>query len=348
MVDDAEPSAPYIARHSYNTLVDRVIALSEQPQPAAAPQAAATEAAEAGQQVAEEAIRSAIDAAVDKAEGGGSAVIDNATAASASASASASIAARTEPSSPAAALSSSPPPAAVELAALRDWLDSTQSQLTTCGLAALKRVVRERQLCVFFRNNHFNTLFKLEGELYLLATDQGFIHEDGVVWERLSGVSGDTSYCAADFKPYQPRTSQMTDSEQAQIAAALLASAAESANAPPAAVAAEHAAQADALAGTTDGGHQVQVAPAGAHSLDSDFALALALEQEEREAEERRQRERREREAAEQQRSHQQAQAQARRQQAQLAQQRQQERRQQRPPPKRSMKERAKDNCAIQ
>ncbi|KAF9586800.1 hypothetical protein IFM89_039979 [Coptis chinensis] len=32
---------------------------------------------------------------------------------------------------------------------------------------------KERELCVFFRNNHFTTMFKFKGELYLLALDQG-------------------------------------------------------------------------------------------------------------------------------------------------------------------------------
>lgn len=37
--------------------------------------------------------------------------------------------------------------------------------------------VRERQLCVFFRNNHFSTMFKYEGKLYLLITDLGYARE---------------------------------------------------------------------------------------------------------------------------------------------------------------------------
>lgn len=39
------------------------------------------------------------------------------------------------------------------------------------------RQVRERQLCVFFRNNHFSTMFKYEGKLYLLITDLGYARE---------------------------------------------------------------------------------------------------------------------------------------------------------------------------
>ena len=40
------------------------------------------------------------------------------------------------------------------------------------------------ELAVFFRNNHFATITKHGGELYLLATDVGFAREPLVVWER--------------------------------------------------------------------------------------------------------------------------------------------------------------------
>ena len=40
--------------------------------------------------------------------------------------------------------------------------------------------LKPRQLAVLFRNNHFNTLFKFEDALYLLVTDQGYLHEQVV------------------------------------------------------------------------------------------------------------------------------------------------------------------------
>jgi hypothetical protein len=48
--------------------------------------------------------------------------------------------------------------------------------------------MQERELCVFFRNNHFNTMFRFEGQLYILVTDQGYLHQPGLVWEKLSAV----------------------------------------------------------------------------------------------------------------------------------------------------------------
>ena len=44
---------------------------------------------------------------------------------------------------------------------------------SVCSLQGLK----PRQLAILFRNNHFNTLFKFEDALYLLVTDQGYLHE---------------------------------------------------------------------------------------------------------------------------------------------------------------------------
>mmetsp|Transcript_126052 Transcript_126052/g.362582 ORF Transcript_126052/g.362582 Transcript_126052/m.362582 type:complete len:379 (+) Transcript_126052:46-1182(+) len=81
---------------------------------------------------------------------------------------------------------------------IQEFLDRTASQLSYDGLLALHETVRERQLGVFFRNSHFNTIMKYEGDLYLLCTDIAFAHTH-VVWEKLDEVDGDTSYCDANF-----------------------------------------------------------------------------------------------------------------------------------------------------
>ncbi|KAF6265489.1 hypothetical protein COO60DRAFT_1457089 [Scenedesmus sp. NREL 46B-D3] len=80
------------------------------------------------------------------------------------------------------------------------------SQLTPFGLASVAGSLKEHQLAVFFRNNHFNTLFKYEGSVYLLVTDQGYECEADVVWERMDGVNGDTTFCtgAAHQLPVLP------------------------------------------------------------------------------------------------------------------------------------------------
>ncbi|NXD73215.1 MINY1 hydrolase, partial [Eolophus roseicapillus] len=79
------------------------------------------------------------------------------------------------------------------------FLESTASQLTYHGLCELTAAVREGELSVFFRNNHFSTMIKHKGHLYLLVTDQGFLQEEKVVWESLHNVDGDSCFCDTDF-----------------------------------------------------------------------------------------------------------------------------------------------------
>uniref|UniRef100_A0A8C5R5F5 Ubiquitin carboxyl-terminal hydrolase n=1 Tax=Leptobrachium leishanense TaxID=445787 RepID=A0A8C5R5F5_9ANUR len=79
------------------------------------------------------------------------------------------------------------------------FLESSATQLTYHGLCELMGAVKEGELSVFFRNNHFSTLIKHKGHLYLLITDQGFLQEEKVIWESLHNVEGDSCFCDSDF-----------------------------------------------------------------------------------------------------------------------------------------------------
>ncbi|XP_075700689.1 ubiquitin carboxyl-terminal hydrolase MINDY-1 [Rhinoderma darwinii] len=79
------------------------------------------------------------------------------------------------------------------------FLESSAAQLTYHGLCELMAAVQEGELSVFFRNNHFSTLIKHKGHLYLLVTDQGFLQEEKVIWESLHNVEGDSCFCDSDF-----------------------------------------------------------------------------------------------------------------------------------------------------
>ncbi|CAE7482553.1 mindy1 [Symbiodinium natans] len=81
---------------------------------------------------------------------------------------------------------------------IKEFLDRTQTQISQEGLVALRQAVRERQLAVFFRNSHFNTMLKFDGQLYLLCTDIAFANSE-VLWERFDKVDGDTDYVDAEF-----------------------------------------------------------------------------------------------------------------------------------------------------
>lgn len=135
---------------------------------------------------------------------------------------------------------------------IQDFLDRTASQLSYDGLLELHESVRERQLAVFFRNSHFNTLLRYEGDLYLLCTDIAFSHSH-IVWEKLDEVDGDTSYCDAQFRVNDANTDEA------------------------AALAAAHAAQDSMLAG------------GGGGATDPDQLLAMQLMQEEVQAQQQQQ-----------------------------------------------------------
>lgn len=79
------------------------------------------------------------------------------------------------------------------------FLETSAAQLTYHGLCEMMAAVKEGELSVFFRNNHFSTLIKHKGHLYLLVTDQGFLQEEKVIWESLHNVEGDSCFCDSDF-----------------------------------------------------------------------------------------------------------------------------------------------------
>ena len=63
--------------------------------------------------------------------------------------------------------------------------------MTPCHVSVipleLSDTIKENEVCVFFRNNHFATLHCCHGNLYLLASDFGYFDTD-VVWEQLDDV----------------------------------------------------------------------------------------------------------------------------------------------------------------
>jgi hypothetical protein len=103
--------------------------------------------------------------------------------------------------------------------AIRTFLDNTRSQLTYTGLFTLASLPTESagpsksaptpeptsllsdhattaepnpppqpELFALFRNSHLAVLYRHAGSLYTLVTDQVFLHEPSVVWERLEDV----------------------------------------------------------------------------------------------------------------------------------------------------------------
>ncbi|GMR48072.1 hypothetical protein PMAYCL1PPCAC_18267, partial [Pristionchus mayeri] len=72
---------------------------------------------------------------------------------------------------------------------IKEWLELNQTQLTFEGIEKLKDNVREGGVAIMFRNNHFTTITKNSGTLFMLLTDMGFIALDALVFESLVDIN---------------------------------------------------------------------------------------------------------------------------------------------------------------
>jgi len=127
------------------------------------------------------------------------------------------------------------------------FIAESASQLTYHGLSELHSGLREEELCVFFRNNHFSTLYKHNGELLLLVTDQGYANEP-LVWEKLCQIDGDSFFLRSDFARYEATSPSISAVIGSQV---------------------------------TDDGFIIEDEEAPVSHSDSDLALALQMQQEE-------------------------------------------------------------------
>lgn len=93
------------------------------------------------------------------------------------------------------------PPTPEEGEIINAFLLQTSSQLTSHGLSVLLDTLKEDDLCVFFRNNHFSTITKHDNNLYILVTDIGYEKERIIVWDLLNSVDGTSIFVTGDFKP---------------------------------------------------------------------------------------------------------------------------------------------------
>uniref|UniRef100_A0A0D9XK98 MINDY deubiquitinase domain-containing protein n=1 Tax=Leersia perrieri TaxID=77586 RepID=A0A0D9XK98_9ORYZ len=71
---------------------------------------------------------------------------------------------------------------------IRKFLKDTCSQLTHHGLTTLQETIADGQLSIFFRNNHFSVVYKHNGRLYHLLTDEGFLTSNKI-WQIISSCS---------------------------------------------------------------------------------------------------------------------------------------------------------------
>ncbi|KAJ5272311.1 hypothetical protein N7478_007436 [Penicillium angulare] len=99
-----------------------------------------------------------------------------------------------------------------------------KTQLSPFGLTQLSTKLAPGSVSIFFRNDHFSTLYKhpQSHQLYSLVTDDGYANHAEVVWESLVDVTGfNSEFFAGDFRavshgqpsgsegPAGPRTSSI-------------------------------------------------------------------------------------------------------------------------------------------
>lgn len=99
---------------------------------------------------------------------------------------------------------------------INNFLERSSHQLTQFGLTVLHEYLNDGQLMVFFRNNHFNTLTKHNGLLYLLITDYGYANVSTVVWEKFDMLNGDTEYVNGKFEVPPPIQQHVGDTISGQ------------------------------------------------------------------------------------------------------------------------------------
>lgn len=77
--------------------------------------------------------------------------------------------------------------------AVQLFLDQYPTQLTEYGISFLNELLPPGNMAVFFRNDHFSTIYKPQSSdqpLLMLVTDAGFGGKKNIVWQSLSSING--------------------------------------------------------------------------------------------------------------------------------------------------------------
>ncbi|KAJ8104288.1 hypothetical protein POJ06DRAFT_17350 [Lipomyces tetrasporus] len=78
---------------------------------------------------------------------------------------------------------------------IEHFLNQTATQLTTFGLSFLSELLLPGSFAVFFRNDHFSTIYRHPDskQIFMLVTDAGFSSHKNIVWESLNDITGSSS-----------------------------------------------------------------------------------------------------------------------------------------------------------
>lgn len=101
--------------------------------------------------------------------------------------------------------------------AMEAFIREFPTQLTPYGLRFLSDLLEPGAFAVFFRNDHFATLYRAPAtdatKLYTLVTDAGFRRERSIVWQSVRSITGaDDEFYGGNFK--QPQLSEAQESNR--------------------------------------------------------------------------------------------------------------------------------------
>lgn len=72
----------------------------------------------------------------------------------------------------------------------KEWHDRTCNQTTEVGLIQLLESMKNGEIAILFRNNHYLTITKQNDKLFSLVTDQGYLEAKQVIWEEINFHGG--------------------------------------------------------------------------------------------------------------------------------------------------------------
>ena len=81
------------------------------------------------------------------------------------------------------------------------FLNNNKTELTDIGYQSLinNQLLPNETIFLFFRNDHYNTCLKHDGQIYLLVTDIGYASQSDIVWTQLS-ILDDGDYYNSSFR----------------------------------------------------------------------------------------------------------------------------------------------------
>ncbi|KAL9287796.1 putative MINDY deubiquitinase [Arabidopsis thaliana] len=85
---------------------------------------------------------------------------------------------------------------------IKGFFEESVTQLTWHGLFTLEDDLKEWELCVLFRNNHFATMLQHEERLYTLVTYEGYQMQQDLVWERFNKIDGNSAFFTGYFTKF--------------------------------------------------------------------------------------------------------------------------------------------------